>query len=411
MGSDINNKLKRLPDEDLKQYKLRLFRNKIEYRIKTQGIADLINKENEQNYNESTYRKWFTAYDEGYQDAKTENITDDNLLQEYIEKENEIKLERAKLRTEKNESNRWIREDARYEMFFEQIEEALQKYRIPIKVPEKKIITDINHKDGITGFADVHYGAEWEVRGLEDELINKYNPEIFEERMWKLFNKIITSSEKENINHINLVNLSDTIDGILHISQLQSLRYGVIDSIVHFEDFITTWLNELSKYLSIDFYSSWGNHNQIRVLTGKKGDLPNENAEKLITHHLQCMLKDNPNINIHASKSNLSYFKVLDMNVLATHGDNEGNLDNSIKDYMLAYNKPIDLLLTGHLHSKHERGIGMNDKFDIEYVQYPSICGVDPYGMSKKKASKSGSKFLVVEENEGIVNTYNFKLN
>ena len=31
--------------------------------------------------------------------------------------------------------------------------------------------------------ADCHYGAEWIVRGLRGEILNRYNPEVFGERM------------------------------------------------------------------------------------------------------------------------------------------------------------------------------------------------------------------------------------
>lgn len=68
----MEDNLKRKDDESVKKYKLRLFRNKDLYNIKTQEIADLINKETENNFNESTFRKWYKAYEEGYTDAKNE---------------------------------------------------------------------------------------------------------------------------------------------------------------------------------------------------------------------------------------------------------------------------------------------------------------------------------------------------
>ena len=81
--------------------------------------------------------------------------------------------------------------------------------------------------------------------------------------------------------------LGDAIDGLLRISQIRSLQMGVVDSIIEYSEFLATWLNELSKYIRIDYYQCGGNHDEIRILTGKKGDFPHENASKLILEFIK----------------------------------------------------------------------------------------------------------------------------
>lgn len=58
------------PDETIKDYKIRLFRNKSIYNLTTQTIADLINKVAGTNFNESTFRKWWAIYSEALEDCK-----------------------------------------------------------------------------------------------------------------------------------------------------------------------------------------------------------------------------------------------------------------------------------------------------------------------------------------------------
>ena len=58
----MNNKYKRQDNETIKDYKLRLFRNKVLYDLDTKQIADLINAETGDNFSESAYRKWFKPY-------------------------------------------------------------------------------------------------------------------------------------------------------------------------------------------------------------------------------------------------------------------------------------------------------------------------------------------------------------
>ena len=56
--------------ETLKEYKIRLFRNKDSYKLSNKDIAELINNASNLNRDESSYRKWFAAYEEGYNDGK-----------------------------------------------------------------------------------------------------------------------------------------------------------------------------------------------------------------------------------------------------------------------------------------------------------------------------------------------------
>ena len=67
-GYNVN--LKRLPGENLKDYKIRLCRNKDEYGISFQDIAALMSEETGEVKGESVYRKWWTYYKEGYTDAE-----------------------------------------------------------------------------------------------------------------------------------------------------------------------------------------------------------------------------------------------------------------------------------------------------------------------------------------------------
>jgi len=58
----VINEINRKQDETIKSYKIRLFKNKDLYDLNSQSIADLINKETGDTFNESTYRKWYRSY-------------------------------------------------------------------------------------------------------------------------------------------------------------------------------------------------------------------------------------------------------------------------------------------------------------------------------------------------------------
>ena len=73
--------LNRKPDENIKDYKIRLFRNKKEYNLTSKEIAYYINKETGNNSDESVYRKWYKSYEEGYEDG-IKSSTNNTLLNE-----------------------------------------------------------------------------------------------------------------------------------------------------------------------------------------------------------------------------------------------------------------------------------------------------------------------------------------
>jgi predicted phosphodiesterase len=214
-----------------------------------------------------------------------------------------------------------------------------------------------------------------------------------------------------NLKHFNIYNLSDSIAGILRMSQLQSLQLGIVDATIGFADFLAAWLNKLSEYITIDYYAVNGNHNEIRPLGSKKGDFPHENTERIISWYLSNILKNNPNIIVHENHLPINYTNILGVDILAVHGQDEKNLENSIKDYSNMYGENIDILLTGHLHNNFEKTINIGKNGNIEIIQSPSIIGIDDYSTSLKKSSRAGSKFFIIEEGIGRTWTKNIHLN
>lgn len=340
---------------------------------------------------------------EGY-----ENISDNEMLEKIQQQHMEMQKEKIKIRTEKVELNRWLREEARSELFVEKMIDSINNLT-PIDVPTNPIFIHNNDQRAIGGIADCHYGLEVDIKGLCGETINKYNDKIFEEHMWLLYNKYINIIQKENIKHLYFFNLGDSLEGILRVSQLQSLQHNTIDSTMKFAEFMANWLNELSRYVYIDYYSTTGNHTESRPLGSKKGEFPHENFERIINWYLQARLENNQNINIHDCDSKLQFVQVGNYNVLATHGENERKLEQSIKDYILLYGQRIDLLLTGHLHTDHSQTVGMNELGNIKYIQFPSVCGVSDYSMKLKKSSAPGSKLIILNGKDQI--TYDLVLN
>ena len=155
----------------------------------------------------------------------------------------------------------------------------------PLNIPQYIKPTHTSHAYCLV-FGDEHYGIEFEIKDLFGNIINAYSPEIFEKRMWILFNKTLEIIQKENIDTLNVYSMGDFSDGCLRVSQLMKLRCGVVDGTIKYADFITNWLNELTKYVRVTFQMTNGNHTELRQLGQPKGTFTEDNMGKVVLKNL-----------------------------------------------------------------------------------------------------------------------------
>ena len=330
-----------------------------------------------------------------------QNATKCYLTELKTEKHN-IEIERQKLRDGKREYNKWLREEARDKLICEEICNAISALE-PLEIPAAIGFTQ-GEREGILCFADTHYGVEFDIKGLGGESINSYSPEIFESRMEELLDATIQKIQKEGFRRIKVYSLGDEIDGILRVSQLMKLRYGVVESTIKYADYICRWLTALSKYVHIDFQMVMGNHTELRQIGQPKGTFVDDNMSKVIREFINVRMADNPNFRLITNDSGLIYDKVCDCNVLAIHGEVK-NLSNAIHSFSNMYNKTIDILIGGHFHHYKAETIGQNR----DVISVPSIIGIDNYSMQLGKVSNPGATFLIIEEGKGVVEQSTFK--
>lgn len=397
--------LERLQNESFRDYHVRIYENLDLYGITSEEASELLNKEHGSTYSESKWRKDYAQYVswKSYIESKVQT---DSQLDSLTIKKLELQKERNKLSAEKTELNKWIREQARVENAQDKIEQAISSLT-PIKVPVINVRKD-NKRTAIVDLADSHFGREGKILGFNGEILGEYSVEIFKNRMWSLLESTLKIVHKEDITHITVLNLGDSVDGLLHLNQLKFQQLGVADQVMQYAEFMSVWLNELSKHVSIDYRSVLGNHAENRYLNTNRSELPQENMERLVEWYIKTRLIDNSNITIYEAKT-IIYFDVLGTKILCAHGQDEKNLENSLKDYMMMYNVPVHILKTGHLHHLNNKVIGMNGNQNIEFVQSPAICGIDEYSVRLKKVSKAGTLITVFEKDYGKLYTYDVR--
>lgn len=403
------NEFKKLDNENFHQYIWRMdelvqsgkYKNWKEITLFVN--RELFGEDESQYRDESAYRK-AVKYARDFYEAGVFGVDGDEYYQKLQSEKREIQKVKAQVQTEKLEYSRWLREEARDELITEKICNVISSLQ-PLDIPEH-IYPVHNSRVYTLAFGDEHYGVEFEIKGLFGEIINAYSPEIFEERMWDLFNQTIEIIQKENINTLNVFSMGDFGDGILRTSQLMKLRYGVVDGTIRYADFISNWLNELSKYVHVRYQSTNGNHTELRMLGAPKGTFTEDNMGKVVAEFIKTRLKDNPNFTYIENPTGYIYEELAGCPSLGIHGEVK-NMANAIKEFSSIYKIHIQYLFAGHLHHNKVEEVGVNQ----EVINIGSIIGIDDYSLSLRKTSNASAKLLVFEQDKGKTCEYTFKLN
>lgn len=376
-------------------------------------IADFLNKEFREDetkyYDSSSYRKKYKNFSDAYEGIFSRQKLNTVQVDDFDTKKRELEKIKKQIQTEKLEYNKWLREEARDELIMERICAAIKELpplNVPTVCPAHIAGRIHNDRAGCLLIADTHYGVDLKILGLYGEIINEYSPEIFESRMWDLLEQTIDICQKEGFSSLNVYDLGDEIDGLLRVSQLFKLRYGVIESAVRYGRFITEWLNELSKYVYIRYQMvKDSNHCQLRLLNQPKNTFKDENMSYIIAEKIMDRLVENPNFEFIQNPTGYIFDDVVGYKLLGIHGEGK-NLEQLIKDFSRTYNTPIDFLIGGHKHHQNSSNIGITS----DVIGAPSIIGVDDYALSLHKLSDPGATLLVVEKGKGKTMEYNIKL-
>lgn len=399
--------LKKRPDENERQYI---------WRVASQKEAGLIHMSwdeltehfnNELGYDhqaEASYRKPYNAAKAYYEDVFSKFMEDAEREKRLYDLRRDIQIEREKLRTDRLETNRWLREYARDELIVERLVEAA-KCMQPLSIPDRISYAGDGNRSAVLCFGDEHYGTEFKVYGLNGETLNEYSPEIFEERMWALYDEVIHIVQKEQLQELYIFSMGDYIDGIIRASQLMQLRYGVIDGTIKYAHFLSTWLNLISSHVAIHFQMVHGNHSELRLIGQPKGSFTRENTGKFVLEFIKERLRDNPNIHITTNPSGLIFDTICGFNVLGVHGEVK-DMSEAIKEFSLMYHKNIDVLIGGHMHHYKAETVGV----ETETINVPSIIGIDDYSVKLRRTSSPGALLFMLTEDKGKTLEYHIKL-
>ena len=345
----------------------------------------------------SEYYKW----KESQRDSGTK---EDSYFKELQIQRRQLEKERQKLYATKTEYSRQVRQQSRFELFYENIARELNEYDVPEFI-------GLNYSEQIKSYilsiADIHAGANFITE------TNEYSFDEVTKRFNKLFNDVVYFVKEKNINNLKVLCLGDDIQGILRLSDLQLNESSVVKATVFVAKTIAHFLNELSAYCYIDYYHCpTSNHSQSRPLGTKASEIASEDVEYVICNYIKDVLVNNNRISVH---TNFGYeyieIPIFDFKTIAMHGHTINNIDNALKD--LTYHKKTfyTTVFLAHYHASKIGTVGEMSDTDCEVIVCPSFVGSCPYSDKLMKGAKPSCCIYGYDEKYGHIETYKIFLN
>ena len=361
-------------------------------------------REEDETYNSSAYRKPYQQA-KGYYEDVFSKMVDEGYSKQVQEKTRELQKERQKLNATKIEYNRDLRHESRFELYYENIKDAITTLPLPEFYP---IYSDLEtQKEYVLGIADIHAGAKFESEN------NSYSLDECKSRFEVLLGEVIDFIKDKNLSKIKVVELGDTVQGLLRLSDLRLNETSVVEATVFISRVIAQFLNELSAYCYIDYYHvPTANHTQTRNLGSNASELATEDVEYVISNYIKDLTANNERIAVTLNNGK-EYVKIpiLDFECIAMHGHQIKNIENALKDLSHLHRNFYDFCFFAHYHVGRELPVGETLLNDTEVIVCPSFVGSDPYSDSLLKGTKSACKIYGFDDYKGLTETYKFILN
>ena len=397
------NDFKKLENENFHQYIWRMDELVQSGKYKNwKEITHFVNRElfgeDESQYrDESAYRK-AVKYARDFYEAGVFGI-EDEYYQKLEEQCRELEKQRQKLYATKTEYTRQVRQQSRFELFYENVANEIKEFVVPEFVG---VDYSVNDKEYIISIADIHAGANFITE------TNKYSFEEITNRFNKLLNYSINFVCEHQLSNIKVLCLGDDVQGILRLSDLQLNESSVVKATVFVAKTIANFLNELSKYCYIEYYHCpTSNHSQLRPLGTKASEIASEDVEYIICNYIKDVLVNNNRITIN---TNFGYeyieIPIFDFKTIAMHGHTIKNIDNALKD--ITYHKKTfyTTVFLAHYHAAKMGVVGEMSDTDCEVIVCPSFIGSCPYSDSLLKGAKPSCCIFGYDEVYGHTETY-----
>lgn len=367
-------------------------------------IADIVNKEcrpDDVEYKESTYRKPYYGAKKYYEAGVFNKLSEKEYFKELQLQKQEIEKEKIKLRDERNELMRVIREEARKESYKEQVLRSISEHQcIPLEYSTSKQSFNACSSDNdlIISCTDIHSGIEI------DNFFNKFDQKILRDRFTQYLNRIFEIQLRHGSENAYVI-LSELVSGIIHNELRIENNQNLIDQFLTVIDCISQFLIEISdKFKKVTVCVCPGNHS--RISPKKEDSLKGENIDHLAIPYLKARLQNFTNIKFikNTVEESIAMFTVRGNVVMASHGDKDAP-NNVVHKFTLLFGIRPALIYLGHRHRN-----GLSTVYLTKVIESGTMAGTDNYALDSRLYSKPSQTISVITKS-GLDCLYDIEFN
>ena len=368
-------------------------------------VAEFMNKEfredETQYYDSSAYRKRYKNFSDAYEELfSKENFSNEQLI-DIAEKKRELEKAKIKLRDERMDYQKSLREDARRESFIELVERAMAERIEPLNYKPSPIID--SNEDMVVCLSDLHAGIEVQ------NWWNSYNTNILSVRLNNYLDEIRSIQELHQCKVCNLVLCGDNISGLIHQNLRLQNNENVIKQLKLAVVYIGEFINSLQEWFeSVHVYSISGNHS--RLSPNKNEHLKGEELDDMIPFCLNMQFKNNDNVFIHDAPyakmdSTIVAFRTRgDKLFYIVHGDKD-TPSNVAQNLTLMSGVKPDGIIMGHRHHN-----AFDTDHNVKIIQCGSVVGTDDYCVDKRISGQPEQCVFITSENRTVKCLYDIGL-
>lgn len=404
----MNDILKKLPDENEGQYIWRIGQAKDAGLVNEtwEQLSPRLNTElgiDETEWRgESAWRKRYRVMQQAYDDVFSKQQFANEHLDDLDVKMRELEKVKIKIRDERTDYQRSLREEARRESFVELVERSMAKHVEPFDYKMSPIID--SDEDMIVCLSDMHAGIE------VSNWWNVYNTDILRKRLHKYLDEIHDAQQLHKCKMCYLVLGGDEISGIIHSQLRLQNNENVIEQLKIAITYIGEFVHTLQDWFEeINVYSVAGNHSRINP--NKEEHLRGEELEEMIPFCLRLQFANNDKVHIcdyMACKidSTISAFKTRgDKLFYIVHGDHD-TPSNVVKNLTLMSGIKPDGIIMGHRHHN-----AFDTEHKVKVIQCGCVVGTDDYCVDKRISGEPEQCVVITSKNRAVKCFYDIGLN
>lgn len=346
-------------------------------------------------------RKLSYAYKEysDYIDAKGMDSIAEDMKNELNKKLIEVKKKTVQLNDLRNEVNRQIRYQSRYEQLLDIVKYTCDKMAEIKPFYEYETILPSNEdivREGVLLLSDLHYGQ------VTDNYWNSYNSNEFNKRSDILVQRALEISKRHNVQKLNVMGLGDYINGLIHTTTRLSNRESIVEQVLQVSEAISEIIYRLAKeipYVTL----SMTDDNHSRMFSNKNENTDKDSFVPFMKEFIKMRIKNLPNvvyIENHID-TGIVVLNVCDCTIVGVHGDKD-SMKTGISRMTSMLKTNIDYMCMAHYHNCKEDTEG-----ESELIVNGSFGGTDEYAKNLRLHSKPMQKYMVFSRPYGRECTYN----